>query len=260
LIPVFGFPILNKPHLMQAMLDTVDHPIDRIYVVDNGGVVVPDAVKWPWDTNRIHVADLGYNAGVAASWNMIIRANIEADWWMIACNDVLLEPGSLARVVESMATDKPTLSRLVMGNEASWGNHFGVFALNAQFIEKVGWFDENFIPIFWEDTDYIMRIEAQKSAGYDLNLPVIPSSTHHEGNQSWKTGQSLDPVLAPQNSVSWDGNVAYFTRKKEAIDMDEASVVHWRQPSIERIRAQDWRIPWRDNVKDGYTTLGRDQG
>lgn len=250
-IPVFGVPVLNKPDLLQRLFDSIDYgPIDRLYIIDNGGTVTPqirpDGLSFPTHVNRIHVADYGYNTGVAGGWNHIIRANAHADWWCIANNDVIIEPGALARLVAAMDTAEPTLARIVMGNEATWGNHFGVFGINAAFIDTVGWFDENLIPIYWEDTDMVMRIEALKARGVHLNLPVLASSTHHDGNRSW----SDQPMLAAQNKVSWDGNVTYFTAKKEAIDKGEADVVTWRQPTIERIRAQDWQIPRKDNVKD----------
>jgi hypothetical protein len=248
-IPVFGVPVLNKYHLLQRMFDSIDYPIDRLYIIDNGGELDREAIRWPWDVHRIHVADYGYNTGVAGGWNHIIRANSGAPWWCIANNDVVLEPGALARLFDAMESDSPTLARITMGNERSWGNHFGAFGLNASFVDTVGWFDENIIPIYWEDTDYINRIEVLRRQGVVLNLPIIESpGTHHDGNQSWKTGQS-DDALAPQNKVSWDGNVKYYDAKKAAIDKGEASVVHWPQPSIERIRALDWQIPRRDNVR-----------
>jgi hypothetical protein len=251
-IPVFGVPVLNRYDLLQRMFDSVDEPIGRIYVIDNGGGLQDETITYPWDVRSIHVADYGYNTGVASGWNHIIRANIGARWWCIANNDIIIEPGALARLVDSMESDAPTLARVVMGNEASWGNHFGVFGINAAFIDTVGWFDENLIPIYWEDTDLIMRIEKLKSQGVELNLPMIPSNTHHDGNQSWKIGQDLVMELAEQNTRSWEGNVSYYTAKKEAIDSGMASVVHWPQPSVSRIRAQDWLIPRRDNVKDGH--------
>jgi hypothetical protein len=249
-IPVFGVPVLNKPELLQRLFDSIDYgPIDRLYIIDNGGTVTPqvrpDGIRFPTHVGTIHLADYGYNTGVAGGWNHIIRANIHARWWCIANNDVILEAGALARLVDAMESDSPTLARIVMGNEANWGNHFGVFGVNAALIDTVGWFDENMIPIYWEDTDYIMRIEALKAKGVELNLPVIPSSTHHDGNRSWND----QPDLAAQNKVSWDGNVSYFTDKKQGIDNDELPVVTWPQPTVGRIRAQDWYIPRKDNVK-----------
>ena len=243
MIPVFGVPILNKYNLFQRMLDTIDEPIGRLYVIDNGGELDASSIRWPWDTQSIHVADYGYNTGVAGGWNHIIRANIRSEWWCIANNDVVLAPGALSRLQDEMGSDKPTLARVIMGNERAWGNHFGVFGINAAFIDTVGWFDENLIPIYWEDTDYVMRIEALKARGVEFNLPIIDSTTHHDGNQSWTD----IPHLAAQNKNSWDGNVAYFTAKKEAIDKGEGDVVHWPQPTIARLRAQDWDIPRRDN-------------
>lgn len=255
MIPVFGVPVLNRYDLLQKLFDTVDEPIDRIYIIDNGGGLhdTSPPIRFPWDTKSIHVADYGYNTGVAGGWNHIIRANIHAPWWCINNNDMALQAGALARLADAMGSDKPTLARIVIGNERSWGNHFGTFGINAAFVDTVGWFDENLHPIYWEDTDYIMRIETLLSRGVELNLPKIDSESTHAGNQSWKGNEPL----AAQNKVSWDGNVEYFTQKKEAIDRGEASVIHWPQPTIERLRRLDWEIPRRDN---GPQVMARNQG
>jgi GT2 family glycosyltransferase len=245
MIPVLGMPVLNKHDLMQRMFDSIDYgPIDRLYIIDNSSSIDKSAVRWPWHINRIHVADPGYNTGVAAAWNMIVRANIHADWWLICNNDMTLEPGVLKKVVDVMSEsgNVPTLCRVAMGNE-SWGHHFGAFAVNGGFIDTVGWFDENLIPIYFEDTDCLRRVEQHKDA---LNLVLIPSTTHHDGNRSW----SEFPLLAAQNKFSWDGNVQYIDSKWGDVHESDG-MVYWPQPKVQRIRAQDWHIDRKDNVREG---------
>ena len=235
---------MNKPELLQAMLDTVDEPIDRIYVVDNGGVLRDQHIRWPWDTNRIHVADPGYNLGVARSWNEIIRANVDANWWVIACNDIRIQEGSLGqlRSIMEQSTD-PTLCRVVMGNEAGWGNHFGLFGVNAALIDTVGWFDENFISIYFEDNDYLERIDKLQRMGHTINLPLVQSHTQHIGNASWKYG---DDHLGVDNARTWEVNGSYIGTKREA-DY-EPDPTAWKHPSVKRMR-NTWKLPPNNNVK-----------
>ena len=61
----------------------------------------------------MHVVDPGYNMGLAPAWNLAIRANSFADWWVLAQNDILLEPGSLAQldVLAATAGDVPDRRR-----------------------------------------------------------------------------------------------------------------------------------------------------
>jgi hypothetical protein len=230
MIPVLGVPVLNHNDLLDRMLRSIDHPVARLYVVDNGGKVPPDMEYQ--HLPDIFRADAGFNLGVASSWNFIIRANIHSRWWLIVNNDLVFEPGVLDRLVEDVEThiDEPNISMVEMGNE-NWGNHFGAFAVNPQAIDTVGWFDENFHPIYYEDTDWKRRAER-----LGIRMSVIRSSTHHDGNQSWK-GMGLEV----DNEVSWGYNQRYFDEKWEAIEKG-FPLDTWNQPSVARLKATDWRL------------------
>jgi GT2 family glycosyltransferase len=211
------------------MLRSIDHEVGTLYVVDNGGGV-PRDMEYS-HLPAIFVADAGFNFGVAASWNLIIRANIHQRWWLICNNDLTFEKGVLDRLVSDVEAhlEEPNISMVEMGNE-SWGNHFGAFAVNDLAIDTVGWFDENLHPIYFEDTDWKRRAER-----IGIRMNVVRSSTNHLGNQSWKN----DPALALDNSVSWRYNSTYFDEKYAAAEPD---LRYWRQPSIKRLRETSWRV------------------
>jgi len=261
-VPVYGFPILNKPDMMKRMLDTFDYDVQRLYIVDNGGVVKPDDVKH-FRANNIHIADPGYNMGVASSWNFIIRANTDAEWWLIGCVDMDIQPGVIAKVVEDMElhAGTPHMVRVVMGNEASWGNHFGLFALNPECIDSLGWFDDNIYPIYFEDNDYMERMKRARDNGTFTDT-LLSSDTVHSGNASW-TGEA---ELAVGNKRSWGINGPYYESKwhdgerhrelpfdiaGEAASID--GIRYIPSPLISTIRQQDWHVARKDNVKnDGH--------
>jgi hypothetical protein len=265
MIPVMGLPILNKPELMERMLGSVDHDVQRLYIIDNGAVVTPGMVRG-FRANDVHIADPGFNLGVGPSWNLIIKANIQAPWWLITSNDMQFQPGCLSRLVDDMdrAAGTPHLARIVIGHDRKWGHHFGAFALNAECVDTVGWFDENIQPIYYEDTDYIARMERAKKYGFTLT--DIDSESTHVGEQSWKT----DSHNAVGNKRSWDLNRDYFDSKWAATGGVPLSAQFdtpfgddgyagydglrgWPQPKVERMRQQDWRVERKDNVKnDGH--------
>jgi hypothetical protein len=258
-VPVYGFPILNKVGHMQAMLNSFDHDVDRLFIVDNGGLVRPPHVSG-FRANNVHIADPGFNMGVGASWNFIIKANINADWWLLGCNDMVISPGAVAALVEDMEEHSygPHMARVVMANESSWGNHFGLFALNGHAIDMLGWFDENIYPIYFEDNDYMQRMERAKSSGFTDTL--IQSQTQHGGNASWNDV----PANAVGNKRTWSINGPYYDSKwgdssgpfRYPFDIGEDGqgkldgIRYWPQPRVWRIREQDWRVDRRDNVKN----------
>ena len=253
MIPVMGLPILNQTYLLTKMLDSVDHDIDRLYIIDNGGIIQPEMVRG-YRANNVHIADPGFNMGVGPAWNLIIRANIQAPYWLITCNDIVFSPGCLARLAEDMDAHAgiPHLSRIIMDNERHWGNHFGAFAINAEAIDSVGWFDENIYPIYYEDTDWLWR--ASKVDGFTLT--DIDSNTHHDGNASWKG----IPYNAAGNKRTWDINRDHFDAKSGfgsydlPFDVDTPDGIRYTlQPRVSVLREQDWKVDRKDNVKnDGH--------
>jgi GT2 family glycosyltransferase len=222
---------LNNRSLTDRFLRSIDHPVGLLYIIDNGNVI-PHDMEYAHLPN-IHVADLGYNVGVAASWNLTIKANMHQRWWMFCNNDIVLEKGALARLVEDMEAniDVPNLSMIEMGNEA-WGNHFGAHAVNDLAIETVGWFDENFHPIYFEDTDWKRRAE-----GLGIRMHVVKSTTNHVGNASWKGRPE-----AVDNARSWDYNRDYFDEKWRLITLTDADPRQWTPPSLSRLRNTAWNV------------------
>lgn len=234
MIPVMGVPVLNRNDLLDHMLRSVDHEVGRLYIVDNGGGV-PRDMEYP-NVSSIFVADAGFNLGVAASWNLIIRANIHQRYWLICNNDLTFQPGVLERLSRDVEEhiDEPNISMVEMGNE-SWGNHFGAFAVNDLAIEAVGWFDENFHPIYYEDTDWKKRAEL-----IGIRMNVVKSDTYHIGNASWQNTH-----LMHDNSISWGYNQRYYD-EKWAVPLSgtypQEHITTWKQPSISRLRETEWRV------------------
>jgi GT2 family glycosyltransferase len=145
-IPVLAVPVLNRADLLAQMLTSIDEPVRRLYVIDNGAGLRRVRCR---EARSAHICSPGTNLGVARSWNLAIEANIAAPWWLIVNNDVFFEAGALARLVTVMDMADGPLSAALCG--------FGAFALNAAAVEAVGWFDPAFTPIYYEDSDWQRR-------------------------------------------------------------------------------------------------------
>lgn len=183
MIPVLGVPILNRPDLLERMLASVDLPVDRRVIVDNGGVWQGEAIRPGW------------NLGVAASWNLIVQTTPDALWWLIVNADIEFAPGDLARLVQVMDTPEPRVAALV---------EFAAFGINAACIDAVGWFDECFHPIYGEDCDYEYRCKL-------ANVPIVrvPGSTRHDSSATYRS----DPTFGRRNSETHPENIRYYQDK-----------------------------------------------
>lgn len=142
------------------------------------------------------------NLGVPASWNMGIGAmeSERADWLVIVSASCRFSPLGGMDFIDQL--DDATFP-VVEARYVGWH----LIAFHRDAIERVGRFDENFFPAYWEDCDFSRRL----ALAYDLEPPhwtkvecevTIESFAH--GIQL--AGVECDPVaLAAYYESKWGG-------------------------------------------------------
>lgn len=232
-IPVMIVPVLNRPDLLYAMLASIDHPIEKVIIIDNGDVV---DIHGDWTptlrgVQPIHIISPGHNLGVGASWNLGVKASPLADWWLIANSDLEWGAGDLARI-EAQIEPRAAILYKSLGLAA--------FVLTPPTLAAVGWFDENIHPAYNEDLDYARRCELAgvRSVEVGFTGSHVGSATIHS-----------DPVLRWRNGQTHAANDAYYAEKwggakqgGETFDTPFGKGGHvgdWRL-DIERLRRQAW--------------------
>ena len=168
MIPVMIVPILTGPQLLYRMLDSIDCPIARLVIIDNGDAL-NTSTGWPVEhVQRTSVIKMPANLGVAGSWNLGIKATPFAPWWLIVNHDVVFEPGALGQFATMAASDTLVLN----GGPQPWC----AFAIGEDVVRDVGLFDEGFHPGYFEDTDYERRCKARDAhPGF---APYLAASGH----------------------------------------------------------------------------------
>jgi GT2 family glycosyltransferase len=161
---------------------------------------LPDVVYRPYGVNR----------GLAKSWNEGILWGLEQgfDAILVVNEDVALAPGDVDRLATTAVRRRD--APLVMGrayhhSERAWSwSEYGCFAVNPLLLETLGCFDENFFPIYCEDSDFRRRL---KLAGL---APAFCDETRivHGGSRSLS-----QPAVARQNSLTYARNRQYYQRK-----------------------------------------------
>ena len=190
MIPVLGVPILTGPELLWEMLDSVDVPVGRVIVIDNG-CVVPELEAFNRD---IELVRPGCNLGVAASWNRIMHMAPAAPWWMMVGYDLTFAPGDLDRLTTHMET---------IGGVGMLGT-FSAFALDRATLAAVGTFDENFHPAYYEDNDYDYRCRLK---GVPIN--ALPFGGKHKISSTIYS----KPSYFAENQRTFVSNHYYFLSK-----------------------------------------------
>ena len=215
MIPVLIVPLLTGPQLLYRMLDSIDRPIARLVIIDNGNAL-NTSTGWPVEhVQRTSVIKMPANLGVAGSWNLGIKATPFAPWWLIANHDVTFKPGALGQFEQMAATDTLVLN----GGPQPWC----AFAIGEDVIRAVGLFDEALHPAYFEDDDYLRR------ATPDVPLVRLPAGLIHHDNSS-----TLASGYAAQNARSYGSNAAYFGAKVADGDFSAGA---W---SLDRRRANSW--------------------
>lgn len=192
MIPVLAIPALNRPDLLRECLASIDEPVGRLIVIDNSA---DGSMGEAADGCGAEVIDTGHNLGVAASWNLAMQVAPNAPWWCHVGVDTRFTPGDLACLEEAMTDPAPQVACLF---------RFGAFGINQACLDRVGWFDENFHPIYCEDADYEYRCRL-------ANVPIrdLPSGTVHAegGSVSLRSGHERD------NATTYPANLAYYEAK-----------------------------------------------
>lgn len=130
------------------------------------------------DIDTFNVAFNGYNAGVSVAWNQLIRTAISwgATKILICNNDIAFGPKTIDALVYAFNKLRQEDDRTVMVTATNhtknpaelpkikqqWVNHehpdFSCFMITPECIDRVGWFDKDYMPAFLEDNDYHWRI------------------------------------------------------------------------------------------------------
>ncbi len=143
-------PLLNRLDLAYRMIDSIDHPVERLLLIDNGRSLYGVAQKIHRLEGQVFTPPyegMGYGGAI----NFTIMQLPGLPWWMWASNDVVFHPGHLESVVRRM--DEAKGPRIITGG-FTWA------AVNQQLIDEVGLIDEwSFFPIYFDDNDYHRRCD-----------------------------------------------------------------------------------------------------
>lgn len=241
MIPCLGVLVLNRADLLMRLVDSIDYPIDKLCIVQNGGdadvvAAIKDLTtrKRKW-INSIYVERPFRNTGVAPAWNSIIKSFPECAYWLISNNDTLFLPGDLMRIHATWQAKQDSV--ITAPNGA-----FSCFAIGPSVVSRVGLFDENIWPIYSEDLDYIIRM---RRAGVEL-VP-LNSDIGEANNGSW-TIRSSDEYRAA-NGETQIRNDQYVSKKwgkdhNVAMPFGDPTRSHrdwWYDPFRRKQQSEYWR-------------------
>lgn len=177
---VVGLPRCNEPEwVLKETIDAVARSSLKpscVYIVDNGDVPLGMPV-WLVDApfSQVVVDVPGRNLGCAGGWNRLMT--LAGGTKSIILNaDCAVPPDAFERMRPSMEA----ASSIV----CAFG--FGCFHVPVSIYKRIGEFDEEFYPAYWEDTDYKRRAAL---AGVAIeHWPQVEASRPSFGRATYETG------------------------------------------------------------------------
>ena len=186
MIPVLGFATLKRFDLADRLLASIDYPVEHLVIVDNSGTCQYEPVKPVWVVN-MWVIRVPFGLGLVGAWNLIVKSTPYAPYWVLVNDDAWFEPGQMKAIPEQVDTAALNFLDIV----PKWsGVVFG-----EGMVEKVGLYDENFYPLYFDDNDLERRVDLASVSKKTIACKMghNNSSTLHSGYEKY-------------NSVSYSNN------------------------------------------------------
>src|SRR5271166_2286972 len=201
---IIGVPVLSRYDLLERFFASAEDGTlkpDRYLVVDNGGkfTETPSVRRALERGATVSVLSTGGNLGVAASWNAILR-EAYPESVVISNDDITLGPETLARLY---GEDGASKHEFVIAEGPLHAKGWCLYAQTQSLTAKVGFYDENFYPAYYEDTDFHRRMTLAGVEPYRL-----PTDHTHEGWATIKQEGHRGPTYLGQQKC-----LEYYTRK-----------------------------------------------
>lgn len=214
-LPLLGIPILNRIDLLERLLASLDHPVHTLAIVDNSGngtgslaPALAALAERPHPLiNTIEIARPFGNLGVAASWNLILRAFPQAPLALLANNDVVFTSGVLTKALALLDPSMPQFLPLLPDAAA-----FSAFLITAPTWNRIGLFCEDFHPAYCEDLDYRDRLRDDPAINW-VNVIAIQGPMQ-AANPSSSATIASDPLLAAANQRSFQVNRLWYLSRR----------------------------------------------
>lgn len=197
---------------ISPLVNALDRPgvTWHIYRHSNKSEVIAD-IDSILDEHEVCYHPHGTNRGLAKSWNdgLIESQQQGADVCVLLNDDIKASEADLSLLCRAAVNNREYGVIEVEGYDTAMKRdqfmNFGFCAINPIAFDRVGYFDQNFFPIYFEDTDYSRRCGL---AGVHY-LSAGKSGVVHLGSSTIK--HDLD--LARQNDVTFQKNRDYYCDK-----------------------------------------------
>lgn len=195
MIKTLGIPIVNRGDLLLRCVASIDHPIHTLFIINNSTSGEVDGAIHQIQERAIPSGDLfteikvekHKNLGCSRSWNHIIRSCQGP--WLICGNDIQFMPGNVKKI--SDVQDANPDASIVCADG------YSIFCMTDVGVKKVGLFDENFFPAYYEDLDHFNRVKLSGAKAVGVtDFKFVHGEAPHWGSSTVKSDPALEKKFA----------------------------------------------------------------
>lgn len=212
---ILGCPTLRRYDLLVGMLQSAaagTRPPDRYVVIDNGGTLWTETPK-PESVRALPLlVDVpGENLGCARSWNTFAKTLLFNDdtALLLVGDDVLFRADTIGAMVDAMETQDADFVTAEPGG-------FSCFMVRHRLFQKIGYFDEQFWPAYYEDNDFHRRMQLS-----GVCKEVLVSARYDHVNKGSQTYASFNAVERMEHNKRFETNRARYVSKWGGLPHEE---------------------------------------
>lgn len=230
-------PVINEEMSDGCIASIAPSVRKHIVIVDNSASKFGEKYR----NDVCEVITPPENIGVARAWNLgaTIALYQKADYLIIISATMRFGHGMLDFIKKLRANNNP------YGLESQHGWH--CIAIGTPTIEKVGMWDENFYPAYYEDSDYIRRMELagiHEPMKSSPRLPKVDVDAEACGNaHGLKSGVIVNMGACRSYFIrKWGNDPRYETQEyrdslfRHPFNNAEFSITYWKPRSIQTLK------------------------
>ena len=220
---------------------SIDCPVEKVLIVANRwGARLDDSVEKALESIRanpppgigtLEVYETRGNLGVAGSYNYILR---ELGPCIIACNDTRFLPGTLARCIEFIAANPEAVLHFLFA--------MCIFHVPQAFLDRVGYFDENFWPWGWDDIDLGYRFKKLALRTADFHGRENGIVHDHPTQSIFAADTTLRKWMVEMSNENSAHGMAKWGLRKEHLYMLHKHDQWAIDPTVMRNAGNGWRL------------------
>lgn len=232
-IPAFS-SAENIKNCIDSVIKSNNNNFDLTILLYNNSTkheIINICKEYAFEYDFIQLYDVRSNRGCSITWNDAIEYvyHVKPNYFssLIIVNDDIqfLEDSFILFVNNALAN--PDIAVITCGDISADG--YSVFSYSRFAYEKVGFFDENIRPAYFEDADFVSRIEKQ-----NLKLMEFKINISHVGSSS-----------IPENDLKYEFDNVHLPRTKDYYHLK------WNNPII--FRGFPTRFIWPfDRIEEKY--------